>query len=539
MDNEHKANVKKAAASRPSWFQLVLRQDTLTPEIRSHRCDGLGTDESPFIVTFFPGDPRDPQQFPRWARWLLCIATGLVTFGVTFGSSSFSSIVGETTREFGGSAELGTLGVSLFVIGFVLGPFAWAPTSELFGRQYIFLFTNFAHTAFNVGTCFAQDQATLLVLRFFSGAFGAAPLTNAGGVIADCFQPAERGLALTVFSLVPFLGPVLGPIVGGFVAESVGWRWVMGITSILTGSGLIMCTLSLPETYAPVLLRRRAARLSKETGKVYISAMDVNKGKGLNTSFLMMISRPWLLLIFEPIIFCLSLFQAVVFGTLYLTFAAFPIVFNEARHWSQGISGLAFLGQMVGAIIAIFYIIWDNNRYIKKLEQSPDHFLPPEARLPACMLGAVAVPIGLFWFAWTNGADIHWIVSIIGTGFFGFGIAVISLGIFNYIVDAYTIFAASALAGAVVLRSIFAAVFPLFTPVMYQNLGIHWASSVPAFLALALTPFPVIFYRYGAAIRRKCRYAVQAADYLKQARKPADDTIISKDEPVKEKEATV
>ncbi|KAF3055931.1 putative transporter mfs2 [Daldinia childiae] len=527
MDSEPNGYAKKPQVSRPSWFQIVLHQDTITPEIRSHRYEGQGTDENPFVVSFFDGDPRDPQQFSAWVRWTLCVATGLVTFAVSFSSSSFSSVVTETREEFGGSTELGTLGVSLFVIGFILGPFVWAPTSELVGRQYIFLITNLVHTAFNIGTCFAQNQATLLTLRFFSGAFGAAPLTNAGGVIADCFLPAERGLALTVFALVPFMGPVLGPIVGGFVAQSIGWRWVIGIITILTGAGLIVCTLTLPETYAPIILRYRANRLSKETGKVYVSAMDMSKGgKVLNTSILTMISRPWLLLIFEPIILCLSLYQAVVFGTLYLTFAAFPIVYANTRHWSQGISGLPFLGLLVGAVVAILYILWDNRRYIRKLEASPDRFLPPEFRLIACMPGAVAVPVGLFWFAWTNGPEIHWIVSIIATTFFGFGIAVISLGIFNYIVDAYTIFAASALAGAVVLRSLFAAVFPLFTPVMYQNLGIHWASSVPAFLSLALTPFPFIFFRYGAVIRSKCRYAAQAADYLKQARKPAAEMSI-------------
>ncbi|KAI1398903.1 major facilitator superfamily domain-containing protein [Hypoxylon fuscum] len=375
---------------RPAWYKLVLRQDTITPAVLEHRYEGEGTDNNPHIVTFFKGDPRDPQQFTGWDRWGLCLTTGFVTLGVTFGSSAFSSVISQTTQEFGGTTELGILGVSLFVIGFILGPFVWAPTSELVGRQYIFIISNFCHVAFNIGTCFAKDEATLLTLRFFSGAFGAAPLTNAGGVIADCFPASERGLALTVFSVVPLLGPVLGPIVGGFVAESVGWRWVMGIITILTGSGAIVCTLALPETYVPVLLRRRAARLSKDTGKVYISAMDMNSGSGgLNTSTLTKLTRPLLLLVFEPIIFCLSLYQSVVFGTLYLSFASFPIVYGGAHHWSQGISGLPFLGLLVGAVIAVFYI------------------LPPEARLPTCMVGGIAVPVGLFWFAWTNGPEIQ------------------------------------------------------------------------------------------------------------------------------------
>ncbi|KAI4151228.1 MAG: hypothetical protein LQ340_003613, partial [Diploschistes diacapsis] len=75
----------------------------------------------------------------------------------------------------------------------------------------------------------------------------------------------------------------------------------------------------------------------------------------------------------------------------------------------------------------------------------------------------------------------------------------------NYLIDAYTIYAASVLAANSVLRSLFGFAFPLFTNQMYTRLGIHWASSVPAFLALACVPAPFLFYRYGGAIRRRQR----------------------------------
>lgn len=65
-----------------------------------------------------------------------------------------------------------------------------------------------------------------------------------------------------------------------------------------------------------------------------------------------------------------------------------------------------------------------------------------------------------------------------------------------------------------VLRSAFGAVFPLFTVQMYENLGVHWASAVPGFIALACFPFPIFFYKYGRVIRRKCKYSAQAAWYL-------------------------
>lgn len=137
--------------------------------------------------------------------------------------------------------------------------FAETKTAELFGRQYLFFGTYFCLTAFNAGAAGSQNMATLIVLRFLAGAFGSSPLTNAGGVIADMFPAAQRGLATSLFAAAPFLGPVIGPIgrflccilfcadhaltyrftVGGFVGETIGWRWIEG------GE----CALSVPRIY--------------------------------------------------------------------------------------------------------------------------------------------------------------------------------------------------------------------------------------------------------------------------------------------------
>ena len=192
-----------------------------------------------------------------------------------------------------------------------------------------------------------------------------------------------------------------------------------------------------------------------------------------------------------------------------MMFGAFPVVFQQSRGWSQGIGGLAFLGIAVGMLIGVAYSIWDNSRYLK-VEDENDGEAPPEARLPPGLVGSVALPVGLFWFAWTNYPSIHWIACIIGTAPFGFGMVLVFLSCMNYLIDAYTVYAASVLAANSVLRSLFGAAFPLFTSQMYANLGIHWASTIPAFLALACTPFPFIFYRVGEKIRLKCKYAAQA-----------------------------
>jgi MFS family permease len=400
----------------------------------------------------------------------------------------------------------------------------WAPLSELFGRQILFVTTYAALTAFNAGAAGAQNSWTLIILRFFAGSFGSSPLTNAGGVIADMFPAKQRGVAMSLFAAAPFLGPVLGPIIGGFLGMNAGFRWVLGFLAAFSGAVWIMGSLLIPETYAPVLLRRRAERLSKLSGKIYRSKIDIDQGKvSLKNSFKISLSRPWILLFREPIVFLLSLYMAIVYGTLYMMFAAFPIVYQESRGWNQGVSGLAFLGIMVGMLIAVVYTLWDNKRYVKTSDNH-NGFAPPEARLPPCLIASIAIPVGLFWFAWTNYTSIHFMASIAAGVPFGFGMVLVFLGIMNYLIDAYTIFAASVLAANSVLRSLFGAAFPLFTTYMYQNLGIHWASSVPAFLALACVPFPFLFYKYGPAIRTRCKFAAQSEAFMRKVQEQADTT---------------
>lgn len=306
--------------------------------------------------------------------------------------------------------------------------------------------------------------------------------------------------------------------------------------AIFTGALWIIGALTIPETYTPVILRRRAAKLSKLTGEVYRSKMEIEHGKKtVAQEYKIALSRPWILLFREPIVLLLSIYMAIIYGTLYMMFAAFPIVYQQQRGWSPGIGGLAFIGVMVGEMFAVIYSIWDNKRY-QKTEAIHDGKAPPEARLPPAMLGSIFLPVGLFWFAWTNYPSIHWAVSIVGTAPFGFGMVLVFLSIMNYLIDAYVIYAASVLAANSVLRSLFGAAFPLFTTCkhyplspmikrtwltttdMYQNLGIHWASSIPAFLALMCVPFPFLFYKYGESIRLKCKFAAEAAAALERMR---------------------
>ncbi|KAJ5680078.1 hypothetical protein N7536_011217 [Penicillium majusculum] len=509
------ATEKTSNRFRIPLYQLVLSQDIITDDVLNHEWEGNGTVEDPYLVDWLHEDARDPHQMQDWLKWSITLLQAASFLSITFASSALSAANPQIQERFGTSTELVVADTSLFVLAFAIGPSIWAPLSELWGRQIIYSITYGLTTLFAGATIASPNIATLLVLRFLAGAFGSSAISNAGGVVSDMYTARDRGLATIAFIGAPFLGPSLGPITCDFLAVSKGWEWVQGLITIFNGVVFLVGIAFIPETYTPVLLQKRAAKLSKLTGAVYRSRLDVgNANRTAGQIFTKTMVRPWILLFMEPIVLLLSIYMAIIYGTMYMEFAAFPIVFEENLKWPQSTSGLSFLGMMTGQILGCAYSILDDGRYKKVADRTAYGRPPPEARLIPAMVGAVTLPAGLFWFAWTNFPHIHWVVCEIGTVLLGFSHVSIFLSVVNYLVDGYTIYAASALAGNAVIRALFGAAFPLFTTPMYQNLGIHWASSISAFLAVACLPFPLIFYKYGPAIRRHCQYASESARQL-------------------------
>ncbi|KAJ5980853.1 bicyclomycin resistance protein [Penicillium waksmanii] len=501
----------------PYW-RVLVDHGAVTQEVLDSEFAGSGTEEDPYAVTWIPGDTRNPQLFSMAKKLSITLTAAATTLIVSLASSAYSGTIDEVIEGFGVSTQVATLGLSLYVLGFAIGPLLWAPVGEVWGRQVSFFISMLCLAAFLAGCAGAQNIWTLCILRFFAGSFGSSPFSNAGGTISDLYSARHRGLALSLYAAAPFLGPSLGPIIGGFLGMKAGWRWVEGFLAATAGFVWILSTLIIPETYPPVLLRRRAETLSQITGKVYRSKVEIDKGRVslgnlLNKSLL----RPWALLLEEPIVFLCAVYIAIVYGTLYMFFDAFPIVFQQGRGWNPGVGGLSFLGILVGMLIGIGCTIPANMHYIKTMDAHGGR-APPETRLVQCMPGAVLISISQFWFAWTNYPSIHWIVSIIGTAPFGIGVILIYLGIMNYLIDSYTIYSASVLASNAVLRSVFGAIFPVISLYMYGNLGIHWAPSIPAFLSVACIPIPFLFYKYGAVIRSKCKYAAESEEYMQRIR---------------------
>jgi hypothetical protein len=197
----------------------------------------------------------------------------------------------------------------------------------------------------------------------------------------------------------------------------------------------------------------------------------------------------------------LNLWSALILGILYLSFGGIPFIFRTQYGFNMQETGMSFLGIGVGQIISAISQPFFNAHYRKVAARSPGGIAPPESRLVMGMYGAVVCPLGLLLVALTSFRNVHWIVPIIMSAFFGWGINTSFTSTFTYLVDAYRPVAASVLASNSFLRSCFAGGFPLFGQQMYRAFGAVGGTCFLAGLLFLCTPLPFVFYRIGPRVR--------------------------------------
>ncbi|PQE28671.1 major facilitator superfamily transporter protein [Rutstroemia sp. NJR-2017a WRK4] len=463
------------------------------------------------LVTFRPDDAENPKNWSKAYKWYITMVVAVTCFVVAFASSVITADLIGVEKEFGVSEEVALVSITVFVVGFGVGPMVFAPLSEIVGRRLIYGTTLLLAVIFIIPCAVADNITTLLVCRAIDGIMFSAPMTLVGGTLADLWRTEERGVPMAAFSAAPFIGPAIGPLVGGFLSDAAGWRWLYYIQIILAFIVWVLITFTVPETYAPTILARRAKKIRKETNDPsHVTEQDLDL-RPLSERLRIFLVRPFQLLFIEPIVFLISVYMSVLYGLLYMFFVAFPIVYQEGKGYSAGTTGLMFIPLALGVLCSAACAPFVNKHYLS-LSAKYNGQPPAEVRLIPMMCSCWFIPIGLFIFAWTSYPHVHWIGPAIGGFPVGFGFIFLYNSANNYLVDSYQHQAASALAAKTFLRSFWGAAVVLFTEQMYARCGYQWASSILAFIALACCAIPFAFWTWGAQIRKRSRFAYSGDD---------------------------
>ncbi|KAJ5491085.1 Major facilitator superfamily domaingeneral substrate transporter [Penicillium diatomitis] len=507
---------------RPSLSELSEALDDIPHEAIQQRCEQPSSSHfrrvnSKTIVSFGPDDRENPVKWKK-TRKLLVLLTGIMqVMNSTVGSSICSNAIPQIAKEFHiTNQQMLVLPISIFLIGYIVGPLMWGPGSEYFGRRRPLLVAFIGFTIFTLACAVANSYTSLLVFRLFNGMMASCPIAIVGGLFADVHDdPTLRGRLMAYFMACTTFGPVMGPLISGFVAD-VSWRWCFWIGLIFAGTTLPLVAL-MPETYAPVILNHRARKLRKETGNTNIVSPLEFESRDIRTTFLVTISRPFRMLLHESIVSLTSLYLALAYAIFYLYFEAYPIIFQGVYQMSPGVSGLMFLPIGAGAILACFVFIWYDGYLARaKARQASWAKIEEYRRLPLACVGGPLYVISLFWVGWTASPNIHWVVPFLSGIPFGMGYLLIFMAMLNYLTDAYETLSASAQSASSCTRSILGAVLPLAAKPMFDRLGVHWACSLIAFLSLGVSIVPFAFIRYGDRIRKTSMFC-QELKRIKEA----------------------
>lgn len=452
------------------------------------------------FVTFVTNDPENPHNWATWLRWLYTIVLSILVISVAYGSACITGGLELVNEKYHVSTEVSILSCSLMVIGFSLGPLIWSPVSDLYGRRVAYFVSLGLYVIFNIPCALAPNIGCLLACRFLCGVWSSSGLCLVGGSIADMFPSETRGKAIAFFAYAPYCGPVFGPLVNGFINISTGRMDLIFWVNMAFCGFMWIVVAFIPETFAPVILKRRAARLRKETGNPKI--MTEQEAQGLSVSEMMRacLLRPLYFAVTEPVLDLMCFYVCLIYSLLYAFFFAYPVIFGKLYGYKDNIIGLMFIPILIGASAALCTTYWCELKYVALTKRRKP---TPEDRLLGAMIGAPFAAIALWILGATSYKHIIWVGPASSGLAFGFGMVLIYYSLNNYIIDCYAMYASSALATKVFLRSAGGAAFPLFTNQMYDRLGLQWASWLLAFISTAMILIPFAFYYYGKGLRAK------------------------------------
>ncbi|KIW02516.1 hypothetical protein, variant [Verruconis gallopava] len=448
-------------------------------------------------------DPQNPLYWPTRKRLVNMILISCLTFISPLGSSIFAPGIDLTLKDLHTSSKaIGSFMITIFLLGYCLGPMFLGPLSEIFGRRPIILISSWLFTLFLLGCSFVKNMAGLIVLRFFAGTAGSAVMNLAPAIVADLYPIERRSFSMAIVLIVQSVSPAAGPICGGFIAQQLSWRWTYWILTMASGVVTTFAMLLFRECYAPAVLAKKTIRLRKELRREDLHsklALRVTRKELLKRSLI----RPIKLLTRSPVAFLNALYVATNYGMLYLLLTTITQLFVDQYGFSIQIAGLTYIGFAAGMVLALLILMNTQDRTVAKLRARNNGVFEPEMRLTNLIFVAMWVGPALIMYGFTAKYQVHWIAPVIALFLFGFGQVAIFMGTQTYVVDSFSQYAASAVASVSFLRSLVGTFLPFAGPPLYDTLGVDWGNAVLGFIAISLTPMIILFKRYGRTIRLK------------------------------------
>ncbi|KIK62083.1 hypothetical protein GYMLUDRAFT_42522 [Collybiopsis luxurians FD-317 M1] len=455
-------------------------------------------------IDFEEGDTRNPINFSRSRKWGITCLACFSTLLASSTAAAYNMGINSMTSDLNCTEFQGTIGLSLFALGFAIVPLVTASFSEEIGRQPLYYFSVIGVLCMFLMIALAQNIQTVLIARFLQGGFGSTWATMVGGTISDLWQSNERGLPMSLFAVAAIGGTGVGPVYAGWVEvnQRLQWRWIQWIEMIITAVYLLVMPLILRETRSSVILMKIVKKMRKETGDQRYRTRIEDERTRLSTLIYISCTRPIHLLATEPVVASFSLWIGFMWGILYCMVESIGSVFTTVHGFNTGQVGTVFLTFIISSVLGFSTNFFQDYLYRKNVQ-----IRGPEARLYLACLAAVLTPCGMFIYAWSTFSHVHWIALAIGITVFLYGTFIIYLAVFTYLADCYGPFASSALAGQSLCRNLAATAFPLFTQQMYARLSYKWANTLFGCIACLMMPIPFILFFYGPRIRSRSKFS--------------------------------
>ncbi|KAF2669446.1 MFS general substrate transporter [Microthyrium microscopicum] len=470
-------------------------------------------DDGTILVDWYTtDDPENPQNWKLskklWVTLIICLYTTAVYMGSSIYAPSEQGII----EQFGVNVQLASMGLSMYVLAYGLGPMLWSPLSEIpsIGRNPPYVFTFAIFVILCVPTALVNNFPGLVVLRFLQGFFGSPCLATGGASLQDMYSLLYLPFAVCLWALAATCGPAFGPIISGFSVAAENWRWSMWEMLWLAGPVFIAMFFFLPETNPSTILLHRARRLRAATGNQNLKAQSEIDQANMSISALILenLYRPLQMMFLDPAVGFTALYTALIYGIYYSFFEAFPLVYNDIYGFNLGESGLAFLSITVGVIIAIA-TYWSWLYWYVVPDMKANGIGAPERRLIPALVVTWFCPAGLFIFGWTSREDIHWIVPTIGITIFTVGIFIVIQCIFVFLPLTYPQYAASLFAGNDFVRSSLATGAIHFSRPLFGNLGVDRGVSLLGGLIVGCCIGLYALWYYGSTLRQRSKFSAK------------------------------